>query len=76
MEAYQKREPYQQRVIEEKDELVGRMHRLNTFLMDNHNKVSKEEKFALQIQLDAMGIYMNILEHRISNFAVHKTEES
>lgn len=59
-------QPYQQRVIEERNELQRRIEKLAAFLNSNaYSEVSNEEAHLLGMQLDSMRTYKNILDERI-----------
>lgn len=64
-------EPFQQRVIEERDELRGRLDRLNAFMADEtrFTNVDAAEQDRMRRQQDAMMTYLSVLEERISAFA-------
>ena len=62
-------ESYQERVIDEKNDLEDRLVKLKNFLSsDMFHKLNDREKDLLSLQYDAMSIYNNILEKRIAKW--------
>jgi hypothetical protein len=62
-------EAYQERVIEEKKELDGRLDRLREFIHSSAMVVLEaEDQGLLNRQFNAMHSYSDILEQRISRF--------
>lgn len=63
-------QPHQQRVVDEYKELKERYSKLWDFIMENptYLKLPEEEQTDLKIQLDAMAIYVDVLERRINRF--------
>ena len=60
---------YQQRVIDEKDELHSKLKALGTFFNDPiYKKLRMFEKVALSRQFKVMDQYLQILAERISAF--------
>lgn len=61
---------YQQRVIEERNELKARADKLNSFigLSPDFDKVEPEEQERMKVQLDLMWQYYEVLESRIAHF--------
>lgn len=58
--------PWQKRVLDERDELVGRISRLNFFLNCYYKNVSEAERGRLRVQLYIMRAYLGVLEDRIA----------
>lgn len=65
-------EPYQQRVVTEKDELDLKIDSLKNFIYDDNNKLyaglSGNEQVRLLNQLEVMKSYSKILGERIAAF--------
>lgn len=63
-------QPYQQKVIEEHDELSKRTFKLVNFITNNpiFDKLPRDEQVDLKIQYEAMRVYSNILKRRINRF--------
>ena len=64
-------QPYQQRVIEERQQLIERINKLRTFVSDDNgpfSKLSMHEQDLLLRQLMVMEEYEDILNERISIF--------
>jgi hypothetical protein len=63
-------EPHQQRVVEEAEELEGRIGRLRAFLEDPEKvaSVAMEERGRMRRQLRAMTELLAILRERIEHF--------
>ena len=62
-------QPYQQRVVDEKDELDAKRDRLRAFFgTDLYRELDPTEQSRLNRQLEAMTLYSNILEERIAAF--------
>jgi hypothetical protein len=60
---------YQQRVIEESEELNERLAKLNQFIVSNlFMAVAKDEQVRLKAQKAAMAMYAAVLNERIANF--------
>lgn len=66
--------PHQQRVIQERDELEVRTNKLREFILYGTAKynldVPDDEMRRLGMQLNAMELYLAILEDRIKNFPI------
>lgn len=60
--------PFQQRVIDEKEELDTKITNLNTFLTKGGFEIRTDELNRLIKQLAVMREYSNILKERIENF--------
>ena len=61
--------PHQQRVVEEKAELDGRIAKLDAFTRTpKFERLDDEEKSRLMEQFDAMTKYARVLGRRIANF--------
>ena len=58
---------WQQRVLEERDELASRLAKLNAYLA-KRDYVSQSALNALQKQQAAMGMYLSALDDRIAEF--------
>ncbi len=64
-----KAEPYQQRVIEEKQQLDERLGRLNDFFTTaTFHQLDDDEQYLLKRQAEVMKEYSEILEERIDGF--------
>lgn len=62
-------QPYQSRVVEEKEQLDERLAKLLEFLQtDTYRALHSEERIRLQLQSVAMQQYLNILKERIAAF--------
>lgn len=65
---------YQQRVLEEYEELTARTDRLREFVMFGITRyaddIPEAEARRLWMQLNAMELYQAILQQRIENFSV------
>ena len=62
-------EPYQQRVVEEKADLDGKITRLMDFInSEDFKPVNTVEKTRLEQQFHVMLTYSKILRERIHNF--------
>ena len=63
--------PHEQRVVDEKNELKDKVLKLDDFLMKGKPSFIDEHNWnLLEIQLDVMSKYLDILEERISLFKV------
>lgn len=62
--------PHQQRVVDELSELKDKTSKLGEFILDNpiYLKLDTEDQKDMQTQFDAMCIYCDALERRISRF--------
>lgn len=62
--------PHQQRVLDEKVELNGRLSKLDAFILDNplFAKLPPDEQERLGRQSQAMAVYSGILDERIAKF--------
>jgi hypothetical protein len=62
------KEAYMQRVIDERDDLVGKIERLTAFIESNPIYVGlpDEDRFLLAVQCTAMKVYAEILNRRIA----------
>lgn len=65
-----KRPLYQQRVVDERDELDNKAAKLSEFISHSplFKPLSETDKLLLIIQLNVMSSYSGILEARIRNF--------
>lgn len=63
-------ELFQQRIVDEFNELKQKTSKLGAFILDNptYQNLSEEEKNDMKIQYDAMCIYCDALERRIKRF--------
>lgn len=62
-------EPYQQRVVDERDELSERKSRLEPFFKtDTYHALPEDEQWRLCKQNRLMGEYLDVLDERIANF--------
>lgn len=61
-------EDWQQRVVEERDQLGEKIDKLKIFL-DNNNKIDEFDFEILDLQLSIMQSYAAILNSRISRFS-------
>ena len=62
-------QPYQQRVIDEKEDLDSKRDRLRAFFgTDLYRELDPIEQSRLNRQLEAMTLYSNILAERIAAF--------
>lgn len=59
---------WQQRVIDEAEELSLRIEKLEDLLYSNNEQIPKEEKVLLVRQLSLMGLYHETLMDRILKF--------
>lgn len=61
---------YQQRVIEERNDLKDRATKLSNFigLSDLFDDIDPEEQERMKVQNDIMWQYFEVLESRIANF--------
>jgi hypothetical protein len=63
-------QPFQQRVIDEKEELDSKRDRLRAFFgTDLYRELDPAEQSRLNRQLEAMTLYSNILAERIAAFS-------
>ena len=63
-------QPYQQRMVIERDQLFDRIERLSAFMLTPlYEKLPVEEKDRMQKQLIAMQSYQKVLDERIKAFA-------
>ncbi len=62
--------PYQQRVVDEKNELDEKLSKLTDFIAVNHlfKSLSEQEQFLLVLQFEVMVEYSEILGSRIELF--------
>ena len=59
-------EPWQQRLVDEKDELSSRLNRLCDFMCTSiYETLSEDEKERILRQRDAMNRYLEVLVERI-----------
>ena len=65
-----KMQPHQQRVVDEYNELVEKTSKLGAFILDNsiYKSLEKDEQKDMQVQYDAMCVYVDTLERRIKRF--------
>jgi len=62
-------EAYQERVVEEKKDLDGKIERLDTFrLSDKFGELPIDEQQRMRWQKSLMELYSDVLEDRIVNF--------
>jgi hypothetical protein len=62
-------EAYQERVVEEKKDLDGKIERLDTFLLsDKFGELPIDEQQRMRWQKSLMELYSDVLEDRIVNF--------
>lgn len=62
-------EPYQERVVEEKNALVEKMNKMDPFLGTvSYANLSPDEQARLSRQYLIMQLYAQVLEERISAF--------
>lgn len=62
-------QPYQQRVVTERDELAGKLGKLNEYLGGSaFTLMPPEDQALLRIQAALMGVYLETLEKRIARF--------
>ena len=62
-------EAYQQRVAEERNQLIARRDKLNTFLSDDVFKtLDDSEQKRMIVQCGLMNAYVDILDQRIAAF--------
>ena len=62
-------QPYQQRVVDEKSELDGKIEKLSAFIeSDQFVRVDEEERDRMRQQLRTMQTYSGILGERIDAF--------
>ena len=62
-------QPYQQRVLSEKDVLDDKIEKLDTFMQgDIFHRLDIEERNDMDLQLGAMKLYSRILASRIARF--------
>ena len=62
-------QPHQQRVVDEKTDLDAKRDRLRSFVGgDTYRTLDQAEQSRLNRQLEAMTLYSNILEERITAF--------
>ena len=67
--------PYQQRVVDEADDLSDRLEKINTFIGgDLFKSLPIHEQHNLVTQAYVMGNYLQILKDRISSFLVNEGE--
>ena len=60
---------YQQRVVDEEQELYAKLKALESFTLSAHfSDVAKSEQSRLCLQVHAMRMYDEILRQRIANF--------
>lgn len=65
----QELQPFQQRVVTERDELKAKMDALNSFLVgDLFKNLDDDNKELLKEQLHYMEQYLSVLDERISLF--------
>lgn len=63
--------PHQQRVVDEKTELDGKLEKLGAFLGSSvFEKLPQTERYLLSKQRELMGGYSEILRERISYFGI------
>jgi hypothetical protein len=62
-------EAYQERVVEEKKDLDGKIERLDTFIRsDKFGELLIDEQQRMRWQKTLMELYSDVLEARIENF--------
>lgn len=59
---------WQQRVVEERDELYDKIHKLEYFLNQGRNDIEQKQWNLLRSQLHYMQLYGDILNARVSDF--------
>lgn len=66
--------PYQERVLQERDDLEARINKLHEFTLFGaikHNVILPDSEMCrLRMQLRVMELYLTILDERIENFPV------
>ncbi len=60
--------PFEQRVVDERNELEEKLSRLLSFLQNKGDSVSDQENARMNIQVIAMGRYLEALNERIGAF--------
>jgi hypothetical protein len=60
---------WQQRVVEERNELYDKIHKLEDFLQQERHDIAQQQWDLLRSQLHYMQLYGDILNTRISAFA-------
>lgn len=64
-------QPHEQRVIAERDELLGKTGKLNDFFVtDTFAGLAAADQILLQTQQDQMVCYLNTLNRRIERFLI------
>ena len=60
-------EPHVERMFKEQSELCEKIDKLGEFISKNpiFDKLSKDEQYDMKLQLDAMTMYSNVLQHRL-----------
>ena len=60
-------EPHVERMFKEQSELCEKIYKLGEFISKNpiFDKLSKDEQYDMKLQLDAMTMYSNVLQHRL-----------
>lgn len=62
-------EPWQDRVVEERDQLKERLGKLSAFIhSEKFDALSAYQQLQLTSQEDSMAAYLDILEERVKNF--------
>lgn len=61
-------QPFQERVVEEREQLAERLAKLDDFLGTLGWKLPPDEASRMLRQQTAMSIYLNILDERIARF--------
>ena len=67
-------EPHVERMFTEQTELCEKIDKLGAFINENpiFNKLPKEEQYDMYLQLEAMTMYSNILQHRLDRATAPK----
>ena len=60
-------EPHVERMFKEQSELCEKIDKLGEFISKNpiFDKLSKDEQYDMKLQLEAMTLYSNVLQHRL-----------
>ena len=60
-------EPHVERMFKEQSELCEKIDKLGEFISKNpiFDKLSKDEQYDMKLQLEAMTMYSNVLQHRL-----------
>lgn len=75
MKTYEQLAPYEQRVVDELDDLVNKSEKLESFFStDVFDGLEEFDKFLLEQQALAMDLYISCLRARIRKFTSAPTE--